>query len=150
MRVSIPVDLDQLASYIERFLALSGRERWFKRVDQLETEFQKSFYLGKIVADYHWLEMAISFQADVLSKEGCLLPALVDKSVRAALNFSAMTVEVHSGLSPQAKFILEGRLRDALKAETGFASLYQELDVAQRLMDAGYDVQFTDGGLGTI
>lgn len=40
--------------------------------------------------------------------------------------------------------MLEGRLRDSLKAETGFAALYLEIDLAQRLMDGGYNVEFAD------
>lgn len=144
MHASVPAAIGELATYIERFLAISGREAWFKRTDQLSTELQKSFYLGKIVADYHWLEMAISFQANVLAKEGRLAPESVSDKMRTALNFAAATVEIHSRLSPKAKLVLEGRLRDALKAETGFASLYQEFDLSQRLMDAGYDVDFTD------
>lgn len=144
MRVSVPIALERLADYIEPFLELSGKERWFKRTDQLYSEAQKSPYQGKTVADYHWLEMAISFQADVLAKERRLLPELVTKSIQIALNFAAMAVEVHSALSPRAKLVMEGRIRDALQAETGFASLYQELDLAQRLMDAGYEVHFCD------
>jgi hypothetical protein len=40
--------------------------------------------------------------------------------------------------------VLEGRLRDALNADTGFAPLYSEFDIAQRLIGSGYDVQFVD------
>jgi hypothetical protein len=53
-------------------------------------------------------------------------------------------VDVHAQLSPNGRRVLEGRVRDSLKAETGFAPLYLELDLAQRLMDAGYDVEFSD------
>jgi hypothetical protein len=140
----VPAELDRLAGYIDRFVALVGRERWFKRVDQLDMEQQKSPYHWKIVADYHWLEMAISYQADVLAKEGRLLHDLTDALTLTALNFAATTVEVHSRLSPKGKLVLEGRLRDALKADTGFAPLHLELDLAQRLVDGGYDVQFVD------
>lgn len=144
MNLFVPTELDQLADYIDRFMTLVGRERWFKRVDQLDVEQRKSPYHWKIVVDYHWLEMAISFQSDVLAKEGCLIPELTDALILAALNFAAITVEVHSQLTPKGKYVLEGRLRDALKADTGFAPLYLELDLAQRLMDYGYDVQFAD------
>ncbi|UVK38677.1 hypothetical protein LHFGNBLO_005883 [Mesorhizobium sp. AR10] len=144
MLLRLPSALDELAGYIDRFVGLVGRERWFKRADQLDFDQRKSPFRWKIVADYHWLEMAISYQADVLAKEGRLLPELADELILTALNFAAITVEVHSQLSPKGKLVLEGRLRDAIKAETGFASLYLELDLAQRLMDSGYDVQFAD------
>ena len=144
MHLRVPSDLDNLAPYIERFIALVGRERWFKRTDQLDADQQKSLFRWKIVADYHWLEMAISFQADVLAKNGRLLPELTDELILAALNFAAVTVDVHALLSARGRQVLEGRLRDSMKAETGFASLYLELDLAQRLMDHGYDVEFVD------
>lgn len=144
MHVATPHDLATLGKYIPRFLALVGEKRWFKRVDQLDAEQQKSAFQWKIVRDYHWLEFGISFQADVLAKEGRLQPELTDALILAALNFAATTVEVHARLSPMGQRKLEGRLRDGLKAETGYASLYLELDLAQRLMDAGFDVTFSD------
>ena len=99
---------------------------------------------GKIVNDYHWLEMAISFQSDILTKERRLLPTLTDACSLAALNFIATTVEVHAQLSQVGQRNLVGRLRDGLRAETGYASLYLELDLAQRLMDDGFDIDFVD------
>jgi hypothetical protein len=70
MHLQTPFELDRLADYISRFIGLVGRERWFRRADQLDVEQRKSPYLWKIVADYHWLEMAIGYQSDVLAKEG--------------------------------------------------------------------------------
>lgn len=144
MRISIPHDLAALGEYIPRFLRLIGEDRWFKRADHLDAEQQKSPPRWKIVSDYHWLEMAISFQSDVLAREGHLRSELCDGLTLAALNFAATTVEVHVQLSQLGRQNLEGRLRDGLKAETGFAPLYLELDLAQRLMEAGFDVAFVD------
>lgn len=144
MLFGVPSDLGDLAGYIDRFIGLVGRERWFKRADQLDRDQRKSTFWGKVVADYHWLELAISFQADVLAKEGRLLPEFVDEQILAALNFAATTTEVHDRLSAKGQSVLKGRLRDAVKAENGFAPVYLEIDLAQRLMSAGYDVQFAD------
>ena len=144
MRVAISSELAALGGYIPRFVGLVGEERWFKRVDHLDSEQRLSPFRWKIVKDYHWLEMAISFQFDVLASEGRLRPDLTDAPILAALNFAAATVEVHARLSDVGQRRLEGRLRDCLKAETGYASLYLELDVAQRLMDSGFDVNFAD------
>jgi hypothetical protein len=70
VRCLIPTELDQLAVYIDRFIALVGPERWFKRIDRLDAEQRNSPYRSKIVADYHWLEMAIPTQrATCLRKE---------------------------------------------------------------------------------
>lgn len=144
MQLLRPTTLDQLATYLPRFLALVGRERWFKRADQLDAEQRRSPYRWKIVADYHWLELAISFQCDVLAKEGRLLPEYADMQIRAGLHFAATVVEVHSALNAKGKKTLTGRLRDALKAETGFAALYLEMDIAQRLAVGGFCLEFPD------
>jgi len=144
MIVRPPNDLSGLAGYIEPFLELAGRDRWFRRADHFDREQGRSPYRWKIVADYHWLEMAVAFQADVLAKEARLLPELADELILASLNFAATTVEVSRKLNAAGRKTLEGRIRDALKAETGFAALFQELDLAQRLMDRGYDVDFVD------
>jgi hypothetical protein len=144
MRLTIPTNLDGLADYVLPFIDLVGGDRWFKRTDHLDLEQRRSPNRWKIVADYHWLEMAITFQADVLDKEGRLRPDLLDASILASLNFAATTIEVHRCLSRKGKLVLAGRLRDALKAENGFAPLYLELDLAQRLMNSGYEVAFVD------
>ncbi|MBX5041164.1 hypothetical protein [Rhizobium lentis] len=144
MLVTVPTSLDELAKYIQPFMALAGEKRWIKRLDQLAIDKDASYFRWKIVSDYHWLEMAIGFQAEVLAKEGRLRPDLVDELIMASLNFAAVTVEIHSQLSPKGRQVLEGRLRDALKAENGFAPVYLEFDLAQRLMDHGYDVEFAD------
>lgn len=144
MQVATPHDLVALGEYVPRFLRLVGEERWFKRVDHLDAEQLESPFRWKIVSDYHWLEMAISFQSDVLAKEGHLRPELTDELILAALNFAATTVEVHARLSQRGRRNLEGRLRDGLTAPTGYAPLYLELDLAQRLMDEGFDVTFAD------
>ncbi|MDQ0652383.1 hypothetical protein [Pseudomonas cedrina] len=143
MKILIPTDINHITDHINQFIALAGHKLWYKRVDLLNKELDSPF-LAKIVSDYHWLEMAISFQAEVLAKENRLIPELIDASILTALNFAAFTVEVHAKLSDTGKKVLEGRLRDCLKSETGFAPLYLELDLAQRLMNSGYDVQFTD------
>lgn len=144
MRIALPDDLDGLATYIRPMLDLVGEERWFRRAEHFATEVGKSRYRWKIVSDYHWLEMGIAFQAEVLEKEGRLNPNHADTLIMAALNFAGSCVEIHRQLSPAGRLALEGRLRDAIKSDVGFAPLYLELDLAQRLMGAGYEVTFPD------
>lgn len=144
MHLQRPTTLEELAPYLSRFFPLVGRDRWFKRADQLDAKQRRSPFRGKIIADYHWLELAISFQSDVLEKQGRLLPELATMQVRAGLHFAATVVDVHDQLGPKGKRELTGRLRDALKAETGFAALYLEMDIAQRLAIGGFDVAFPD------
>ena len=125
-------------------MALVDQKRWFKRADQLASEIERSVHLHKIVADYHWLEMHISHQWEVLKYEGKLNPDYLDPPVIDALKFAATTVEVHRRLGAKARVALDGRLVDALKAETGFASLYLELSLGQSLIHSGFDVHFAD------
>ena len=60
----------------------------------------------------------------------------------AALRFAAMIVELHSRLSKAGRKAIEGRLRDGLNS--GFESLFLEVEMAQLLMDEGFDVSFPD------
>ena len=144
MRFDVPSDIVSLAVYLPRFLAIVGEVRWFKRAQQLDTEQRSSPFLWKIVRDYHWLEMAISYQSDVLSKEGHILQEIADPLDFAALRFVAGVVEVHARLSERGRCQLEGRLRDGLKAESGLAPLYLEIDLALRILSEGCDVDFPD------
>ena len=144
MRLHPTSDLVSLAAYLHQFLALVGEERWFKRADQLLSEMTKSPFLWKIVADYHWLEMELSHQAEIVATLGRLDPDHFDLTSLTVLQFASAVSEVHSKLSPRGRKTLEGRLRDSLKAETGFAALYLEIELAQRISAAGYDVQFPD------
>ena len=132
--------------YVPRFLAVIGTEdRWYRpEVKQLDAEQRRSPFLWKIVSDYHWLEMAISYQADVLAKEGRLPPGELHPRMWAALRFAGAIVEIHTGLSDAARGRLQGRLRDGLNAESGFAALYLEVDLALRLMSDGYEIRFPD------
>ena len=144
MRFDVSYDLGMLAQYIPRFFGLVDRIRWYKRVAQLNEDQQTSPYLWKIVSDYHWLEMAISHQTDILAEEGRLLHEHVDSHALVALQFAGAIVEIHARLPEEAQRQLEGRLRDGLNAESGFAALYFEVDMALRLMAAGYTVRFPD------
>jgi hypothetical protein len=144
MRFDLASDSPLLAPYIPRFLTLIGTQQWYKRVNQLDLEQQRSPFLWKIVSDYHWLEMAISNQAEVLAKEGRLLSELMDPLTAAAMYFAGAIVEIYARLPEAARIQLQGRLRDGLNAESGFAALYLEADLALRLMAEGYDVRFSD------
>ncbi len=144
MRYHLATDLPGLAEYLPRFLNLAGGERWRKRAVQLgECAFQSPFQ-AKIVADYHWLEIDLSHQMIINETLGRLMPEQIDLKILAALYFAGTIAEVHARLTSRGRTAFEGRIRDALKAETGFASLYLEMEIAQRLLAAGYDVEFPD------
>jgi len=53
-------------------------------------------------------------------------------------------MEVRNRVSDRAQKELDGRLRDGLNGESGFAGLYLEVETALKLMAAGYDVTFPD------
>jgi hypothetical protein len=137
-------DITSLATSATEFLLLAGPEKWKRRAAQLAEEFINSPSLGKIVDDYHWLELSLSQQLVVIENAGRLENGTLALDDLAALQFAQMVVEVHKRLSPAAKAVLEGRIRDSMKAENGFSGLYLELAMARRLMDAGFEIEFSD------
>lgn len=143
MRVFIPPGAASLGAYVPRFLALMGEARWVKRWHDLGRDFQRSPMLARIGADYHWLELLLHDQAATIGARGQLEPPLIVEDF-AVLHFIGMVMEVHARLTPRGQKALEGRLRSALNAETGFAALYLEMDITRRLFDAGFDVEFPD------
>jgi hypothetical protein len=143
MKFSIPTATPALGAYVPRFLALGGEKLWAKRWRHLGEDFKRSPMLQKICSDYHWLELLLHDQSRSISAHGQLAPPLIVEDI-AVLHFIAMLLEVHARLTPAGKARLEGRVRAALSAETGFAALYLEMDIAHRLFNAGCDVEFPD------
>lgn len=75
------------------------------------------------------------------------LPNVVDSediSIHRFLSFAAMLARVHARLPPKARTALEGRVRGALKDDSGLGSLAYELGVAAHLMMRGFDVNWSD------
>ena len=144
MHYQLATDLPGLSAYIDRFSGLAGGNRWVKRAVQLAQDASRSPFQAKIVADYHWLEMALSHQMVTHEHFGRLVPEEVDLKSLAALQFAGTTVEVHRRLTSRGRTVLEGRIRDSLKAQSGFASLYLEMEMVQLLMAAGYNVELPD------
>jgi hypothetical protein len=126
---------------LPRFVDLAGEAAWTKRIAHLRRELAASPFRAKLAGDYHWLELTL---ADQLGS--ALEPAdrLFAPDELAALYFAQMAVHVHGQLTPKGQRQLVGRLRDALQSNTGFASIFLEVDVARRLVDAGYGVEFAD------
>ena len=144
MRFSLPTKPEALASYLPEFMALVGVDQWTKRANQLADEMVRSPHLHKIVLDYHWLEMNVCHQWMVFTQEERVdLTALPELNL-AALSFAATSVEVHKRLNEKGKRVLSGRILDALKAENGFAALYLELSLVQRLLTWGFDIELPD------
>lgn len=144
MRFTLPTEPVALARYLPEFMALVGVDRWVKRADQLANEMKRSPYLHRIVLDYHWLEMNVCHQWEVLTLADSVDLRSLPELNLAALNFAATTVEVHKRLGEKGKRVLAGRLLDALQAETGFAALYLELSLVQRLLSWHFDIELPD------
>jgi hypothetical protein len=142
--VTLQNDSAALADCLPEFLKLAGYDRWKRRAVQLAQDACQSPSLGRIVHQYHWLEISLSEQIIILETCGKLESGTLSLEAFAALQFAQMVVEVHQCLSSAGKLVLTGRIRDALKAENGFASLYLELDMARRLIEAGFELEFSD------
>lgn len=144
MIVEHKTDLRNLEACIPRFLELVGTERWERRTAQLSKAAIDSPIQTKIVADYHSLEAILSIHIRVCESDDIATPRQVTVELFSVLLFLQTVLSVHSRLSPTGRTILEGRLRSALKAESGFGPLYVEMSLARRLFDAGYEVEFSD------
>jgi hypothetical protein len=100
-------DSDALTADLREFVSLAGTKQWNRRIRQLSTEALRSPFLAKIVADYHWLELAINANfieldaTENLSKEPSLWSF-------AALKFAPMIVRTRERLSVDARTSLAG------------------------------------------
>lgn len=144
MRFQLATDLEGLAAYFPNFLALADQDRWKKRALQLARDAQSSPFQAKIVVDYHWLEWELTEQFLIQEIHGQLLPEQVMPRALGAMYFAGNLVEVYNRLSAAGRVALQGRVRDALKAETGFAALYLEMEIASLLLTEGFDIEFPD------
>lgn len=144
MLIEFKTDIGSLGLCLTPFLELADADRWKKRAVQLDRDAMSSPFQAKIVADYHWLELALSEQMIVREGYGNLVPDHLTIESLSALYFAQTFVEVHRRLSPRGRNVLEGRIRDALKSDVGFAPLYLEMGVARRLFNVGYEVEFSD------
>lgn len=131
-----------MRSYVPELVALAGEVLWKKRTSHLRS-FGQSPYLARIASDYHWVELQLD---DELGRrmEDADPGVAFDPISSRALRFVQTIVEVHKSLPSTGQRQLEGRIRDAMQAETGFAALYQEMEIAAVLINQGFDVQFPD------
>jgi hypothetical protein len=132
-----------LRSYIPELVSLAGEGLWKKRTSDLRS-FGRSPYLERVASDYHWVELQLD--DELAKRENAILDAdsSSDPISCRALRFAQTICEVHKSLHPAGKRRLEGRIRDALQAETGFAALYQEMEIAAVLVRQNFDVGFPD------
>lgn len=133
-----------LRSYVPELMALAGGDVWARRTSQIRNACASSPYLSQIASDYHWVELQLSDELEHRKLVGASPDDPLNPISQRALRFAQTTTEVHKVLSPSGKRILEGRVRDALRAETGFAALYQEMEVAALLVSQDFDVEFPD------
>jgi hypothetical protein len=125
------------------FVELCGTENWRKRSIQLHREATRSFPLAKIVHDYHWLEFIIG-QLVMRRPEEISDLKRRTASEHSALQFVIGLVEIAEKLSSVARDVLSGRLRDALKTDSGLAPLHLEIETALLLMADGFEVDWPD------
>ncbi|MAN44593.1 MAG: hypothetical protein GYB49_05770 [Alphaproteobacteria bacterium] len=138
MKILLPSEFRDLIRFVPEFIALCGAP-FQSRIRQLHQDFDTSPFLAKIVIDYHWMELCLANLSDTDEAHD-------GKNIDnwCAVKFAFMCVEAHRQLTPRGRTELEGRLRDALKSDAGFAPLYAEMDTASRFLAMGFDVGFED------
>jgi hypothetical protein len=139
MRLKISTQEKDIVRDLALFLELVGEKRFDKRVRQLRSELANSVFLGKIVIDYHWLELCLH---ELISNMPSIDNIFLDDW--CAIKLALMSVKVHQRLSARGKRELKGRILDSIKSDYGFAPLYLEMDIALRLLSFGFEVQFSD------
>jgi hypothetical protein len=143
MKLALQADVGSLTACLPEFLTLAGPDRWKKRAAQLAHDLSLSPALAKIYLGYHWLELALSGRIVATEAGTCGRDALSLETL-AALEFAQMVVEAHRKISCKGQNALLGRVRDSLKSDNGFASLYLELGIARLLISSGFDVELSD------
>lgn len=144
MQFEISINPASTAAYLPQFLEIAGQTRWKKRAVQLASSSLESPFLAKIVSDYNWLELELSNQMVLLDATGRISAQHLTSRSLSALYFVGTVVEVYDRLSPRGRVTLEGRIRDSMNPNTGFAGLYLEIEVAAQLMAEGFDIEFPD------
>ena len=143
MQFTLATDPAAFAAHLPHFTVLAGGSVFRKRAVQLAHDFRRSPFQAKIVADYHWLELDLATQVLAVEQTGRVSEDISVQQL-AAMHFAGTLVETHGRLNDAGRAALQGRVRAALQAESGFAPLYLEFDIALRLLQAGFDVQFPD------
>lgn len=141
MRFEPLIEQSALRASTDAFVEFVGANVWWARADQLMTDAKASPMLHRVVWDYHWLEIAISHQVELLRDTSVESPPL-DSRAYAALLFASDIVQLAGQLSERGRANLHGRLRDGLKR--GFAGLYLETSIFRELLLEGFDVDPID------
>ena len=143
MKFDFKPDTHSLREHLPAFFRLTNPIIWNKRIKNLRQELNSSPFKAKLIGDYHWLELELSDEIDNISSSATHKKKIGADTI-AALYFANMIINVHQRLTTGGKNILEGRIRDALKSDTGFSPLYLEMDVARNLLETGHEIEFPD------
>lgn len=130
------------------FVELVDQGRWTRRISQLRRDAERSSLEAKPVLDYHWLELELELHYRNVVSSGRLERARIDATAVAALEFATSVADLSARLTPRQHPRLLGRLHDGLNS--GFASIFQELDLARTFELAGWRVHHPElEGFGT-
>jgi len=144
LKILLPTEIRHLQSYIPRFIAIVGLKAWNKREAKLLSLVTSDPFQAKVVQHYHWLELELARLRQAKKRSGHLSARMESVATLSALHFVGASVELYQSLESAAKKEFQGRLRDGLKATSGFAPVYLELMHAFQFSMRGYDVSFPD------
>lgn len=144
MQLSFDQDIRRLQTYIPRFVAMIGLKAWDKRAAALLQQARGTVFQSYVINRYHWLELELAHLRQWRQKTGSLSARMESAASTSALRFAAACVEIDARLSARGRSELRGRLRDALKSDSGFAPLYLEVLHAVALASHGFSVGLPD------
>jgi hypothetical protein len=125
-------------------MSVGGEGKWKSRIDEISNHSNRSVYFGKVASDYHWIELELYNSFREITNRSAIRSVSDAGRKMAGLHFAQTFMAFYGSIGARGRTVLEGRVRDALKSNTGFSSLYHEMNVARILLDAHCDVELPD------
>ena len=134
----------EFPSLMRRFLEITGRKPWTKRLTWLEAALKKDVPMSAFLQERFQLELAFS----TMHRKKKLTGRYPRKNLTADqlrfLSFVAMVVRCHDRVNPHGKSRLRGMLLDSLKSDYGLGPMAYEMKIAAHLLTRGFDLTLHD------
>lgn len=144
MKFSPTFKIEELPSFLSRFMDVAGIEAWDKKIAWLKQELTDNPYMEEWLREYHGTELRLCALLVDISDSGQYPQTISDEPLYELFSFAAGFVKIYDNSSCKGKTRLKGMLLDGLKTDKGLASLKHEISTAIHLMIRDFDVEFYD------
>lgn len=143
MHIATSLDVEQIPSFLNRFLGIIGPEPWIKRYRSLRQQMLVNPLLTPYFEERHGLELRLGRLLDESpSPSGLITVDLADPQDYALFSFITPVVLVFDQLTRLGQNRVAGILRDGLNAD--LRPFKSEVETVTHLMRQGFDVTFQD------